>query len=137
MVATLGGDGLDGMVRAESSQTQSSSFSSIHIGQVTAVSNSTLTGFVRIPALNDEAQLGPYKFLQPFTNAVQSSVQQTLSTTSATVSGTSVITGVSLSATTTSIPGVYGNLNLPVVGDRVLVVFMGDTLDQGVIVGKL
>lgn len=138
MTATLGGDGLDGMQRADSSQMTDASFSSIHIGVVTATSDATKTGFVRIPALNQSAQLGPFKFLEPFSFPVTTPVKQTLTTTSAVVSGTTVLTGASLSNTTTALSGAYsGSLTLPAVGTRVLVVFLNDSLDEGVIVGKI
>jgi hypothetical protein len=137
VTARIGGDGFQHFQRVDSAQVEAAPISYIHIGIVTAVDSGTGTGFVRIPALNEDAQLGPYKFLQPFTNQITTPVKQTLSTTSATVSGTSVLTSVSLSATTTSISGVIGSLNLPAVGQRVLVVMLNDSLDQGVIVGKL
>jgi hypothetical protein len=138
MTATLGGDGLEGMQRADSSQMTNASFSSIHIGVLTAKSDATKTGFVRIPALNQSAQLGPFKFMESFSFPVATPVKQTLNTTSAVVSGTSVLTGASLSSTTTNLSGVYsGALTLPDIGTRVLVVFLNDSLDEGVIVGKI
>lgn len=138
MTAVLGGDGLDGMQRADSSQMTNASFSSIHIGVVTATDEGTKTGFVLIPALNQSAQLGPFKFMEPFTLPVQTPVKQTLTTTSAVVSGTTVLTGASLSNTTTNLSGAYSaSLTLPAVGTRVLVVFLNDSLDEGVIVGKI
>jgi hypothetical protein len=73
-----------------------------------------------------------------FTFPVTTPVKQTLTTTSGTVSGSSVVTSVSLSATTTDISGVYSQtLTLPAVGTRVLVVLLNDSLDEGVIVGSL
>lgn len=132
------GDALDGMQNPESSAISGGSFSSIHIGVVTAVGSATNTGFVRIPALNADAQLGPFKFVQPFTNSVTTPVKQTLNVSTGTADpGVTVVTGVSLSSTTTSISGTYGALNLPDVGDRVLVVFLDESLDQGIIVGKI
>jgi hypothetical protein len=132
------GDALDGMQNPDSTATTGGSFSAIHIGVVTAVSGGTNTGFVRIPALNTDAQLGPFKFLQPFTNSITTPVKQTLSVSTGTADpGVTVVTGVSLSATTTNINATIGSLNLPSVGDRVLVVFLDSSLDQGVIVGKL
>lgn len=132
------GDSLDAMQNPESTATTSGSFSSIHIGVVTAVGAGTNTGFVRIPALNNEAQLGPFKFVQPFTNSITTPVKQTLSVSTGTADpGVSVVTGVSLSATTTNIGATIGALNLPSVGERVLVVFLDDSLDQGIIVGKI
>jgi hypothetical protein len=105
---------------------------------LTAKNDATRTGFVKITALNTDAQLGPYKFMAPFTFPVTTPVKQTITTTTAVVSGSSVVTGVSLSATTTSISGVYsGTLSLPAVGARVLVVLLNNSLDEGVIVGSL
>ena len=72
-----------------------------------------------------------------FTFPVTTATQQTIATTNATVSGTSVVTGVTLSGAS-SLPGVYsGTLTLPAVGSRVLVVLLNDSLDEGVIVGAL
>ena len=108
------------------------------MGILTAKNNSDKTGFVKVPALNNEAQLGPYKFMAHFTFPVTTPIQQTLTTTTGTVDSTSVVTGVSLSATTTSISGVYNtSLNLPNVGTRVLVVLLNGSLDEGVIVGSI
>lgn len=130
-------DGMGVFQRPDSLQRNEPRSSSIHIGIVTAVSAATNTAFVRIPSINDGAELGPYKCLELFTRIVQTPVKQTLTTTSATVSGTSVLTSATLSSTTTNLQGVYGNLNLPDVGQRVLVVLINDSLDQGVLVGKL
>jgi hypothetical protein len=132
------GDSLDAMQNPDSTAITSGSFSSIHIGVVTAVAPATQTGFVRIPALNADAQLGPFKFVQPFTNTVTTPVKQTLSVSTGVADpGVTVVTGVSLSATTTNISATLGALNLPSVGERVLVVFLDDSLDQGIIVGKI
>jgi hypothetical protein len=132
------GDSMDGMDRADSAAQTNASFSSIHVGILTAKNNSDKTGFVKVPALNNEAQLGPYKFMAHFTFPVTTPIQQTLTTTTGTVDSTSVVTGVSLSATTTSISGVYNtSLNLPNVGTRVLVVLLNGSLDEGVIVGSI
>lgn len=134
----IGGDGMDQMSRVDSAQTSNATFSSIHIGILTAKSDATRTGFVQIPSLNQSAQLGPYKFMAPFTFPVSSDVKQTIATTSATVSGTNVVTSVTVPATTTNISGTYSaSLTLPAVGSRVLVVLMNDSLDEGVIVGSL
>jgi len=132
------GDSMDGMDRADSAAQTNASFSSIHVGILTAKNNSDKTGFVKVPALNNEAQLGPYKFMAHFTFPVTTPIQQTLTTTTGTVNSTSVVTGVSLSATTTSISGVYNtSLSLPDVGTRVLVVLLNGSLDEGVIVGSI
>ena len=132
------GDSMDGMDRADSAAQTNASFSSIHVGILTAKNNSDKTGFVKVPALNNEAQLGPYKFMAHFTFPVTTPIQQTLTTTTGTVDSTSVVTGVSLSATTTSISGVYNtSLNLHNVGTRVLVVLLNGSLDEGVIVGSI
>ena len=132
------GDSMDGMDRADSAAQTNASFSSIHVGILTAKNNSDKTGFVKVPALNNEAQLGPYKFMSHFTFPVTTPIQQTLTTTTGTVNSTSVVTGVSLSATTTSISGVYNtSLSLPDVGTRVLVVLLNGSLDEGVIVGSI
>jgi hypothetical protein len=134
----IGGDSMDGMDRVDSTAPANASFSSIHIGVLTAKSDATRTGFVKIAALNSDAQLGPYKFMASFTFPVATPVKQTITTTSGTVSGSSVITGVALSNTTTDISGVYSQtLTLPAVGTRVLVVLLNDSLDEGVIVGSL
>jgi|688.fasta_scaffold83726_4 hypothetical protein len=134
----LFGDSLDGMQNPDSTAITGGSFSSIHIGVVTGVAPATQTGFVRIPALNADAQLGPFKFVQPFTNTVTTPVKQTLSVSTGVADpGVTVVTGVSLSATTTDINATIGALNLPSVGERVLVVFLDDSLDQGIIVGKI
>ena len=132
------GDSMDGMDRADSSAQTNASFSSIHVGVLTAKNDADRTGFVKIPALNNEAQLGPYKFMAHFTFPVTTPVKQTLTTTTGTVSSTTVVTGVSLSATTTSISGAYSStLTLPNVGERVLVVLLNGSLDEGVIVGAI
>lgn len=134
----IGGDAIDGMSRPDSAATSTAEFSSIHLGVLTAKNDATRTGFVRITALNSDAQLGPYKFMAPFTFPVTTPVKQTITTTTGTVSSTTVVTGVSLSATTTSISGVYNaTLTLPDVGARVLVVLLNGSLDEGVIVGSL
>ena len=134
----IGGDSIDGMDRDDSTAGVNASFSSIHLGVLTAKDDSTRTGFVKIAALNSDAQLGPYKFMAPFTFPVTTPVKQTITTTSGTVSGSSVITGVALSNTTTDISGVYSQtLTLPAIGTRVLVVLLNDSLDEGVIVGSL
>jgi len=132
------GDSMDGMDRADSAAQTNASFSSIHVGVLTAKNDADRTGFVKIPALNNEAQLGPYKFMAHFTFPVTTPVKQTLTTTTGTVSSTTVVTGVSLSATTTSISGAYSStLTLPNVGERVLVVLLNGSLDEGVIVGAI
>jgi hypothetical protein len=135
----IGGDAIDGMDRVDSAAPVNAAFSSIHIGVLTAKSDATRTGFVKIVALNSEAQLGPYKFMSPFTFPVTTPVKQTLSVATGTADpGVSVVTGVSLSATTTNISGAYNQtLTLPAVGARVLVVLLNDSLDEGVIVGSL
>ena len=133
------GDSMDGMDRADSAAQTNASFSSIHVGILTAKNNSDKTGFVKVPALNNEAQLGPYKFMAHFTFPVTTPIKQTLNVSTGTADpGVSVVTGVSLSATTTSISGVYNtSLNLPDVGTRVLVVLLNGSLDEGVIVGSI
>lgn len=137
MSLRIGGDSIDGMDRVDSTAGISASFSSIHLGVLTAKNDSTRTGFVKISALNSDAQLGPYKFMAHFTFPVTTATQQTIGTTTATVSGTSVVTGVTLSGES-SLAGVYsGTLTLPAVGSRVLVVLLNDSLDEGVIVGSL
>lgn len=134
----LGQDSINAMSRADSAASSIAEFSSIYLGVLTAKNDATRTGFVRVTALNSDAQLGPYKFMAPFTFPVTTSVKQTITTTTGTISSTTVVTGVSLSATTTSISGVYGaTLNLPDVGARVLVVLLNGSLDEGVIVGSL
>lgn len=135
----IGGDSMDGMDRVDSTAPANASFSSIHIGVLTAKSDATRTGFVKIAALNSDAQLGPYKFMSPFTFPVTTPVKQTLNVSTGTADpGISVVTGVSLSATTTSISGAYSEtLTLPAIGARVLVVLLNDSLDEGVIVGSL
>jgi hypothetical protein len=135
----IGGDAIDGMDRVDSAAPVNAAFSSIHIGVLTAKSDATRTGFVKIVALNSEAQLGPYKFMSPFTFPITTPVKQTLSVATGTADpGVSVVTGVSLSATTTNISGAYNQtLTLPAVGARVLVVLLNDSLDEGVIVGSL
>ena len=133
----IGGDSMDQMDRADSAASTQANFSSIHIGVLTAKNDSDRTGFVRITALNTDAQLGPYKFMAHFTFPVTTATQQTIGTTNATVSGTSVVTGVTLSGAS-SLSGVYsGTLTLPAVGSRVLVVLLNNSLDEGVIVGAL
>jgi len=132
------GDSMDGMDRADSAAQTNASFSSIHVGVLTAKNDADRTGFVKVPALNNEAQLGPYKFMAHFTFPVATPVKQTLTVTTGTVSSTTVVTGVSLSATTTSISGVHSStLTLPNVGERVLVVLLNSSLDEGVIVGSI
>jgi len=138
MSLRIGGDSIDRMDRVDSTAGVSASFSSIHLGVLTAKNDSTRTGFVKISALNSDAQLGPYRFMAPFTFPLTTPIKQTITTTSGTVSGSSVITSVSLSNTTTDISGVYSQtLTLPAVGARVLVVLLNDSLDEGVIVGSL
>jgi hypothetical protein len=69
---------------------------------------------------------------------VTTPVRQTLDVSTGVADpGVGVVTGVSLSATTTNINATLGALNLPSVGERVLVVFLDDSLDQGIIVGKI
>jgi len=132
------GDSMDGMDRADSAAQTNASFSSIHVGVLTAKNDADRTGFVKVPALNNEAQLGPYKFMAHFTFPAATPVKQTLTVTTGTVSSTTVVTGVSLSATTTSISGVHSStLTLPNVGERVLVVLLNSSLDEGVIVGSI
>ncbi len=134
----ISGDGIDEMSRADSAASTRAEFSSIHLGVLTAKNDATRTGFVKIVALNGDAQLGPYRFMAPFTFPLATPVKQTITTTTATISGTTVVTGVSLSATTTNISGVYDvTLTLPAVGARVLVVLLNGSLDEGVIVGSL
>lgn len=131
-------DGFDFLLRREDSLASNrGSVSSLHVGIVTAVNSGTKTAFVRIPALNESAALGPYICIQPFTTQVETPVKQTLNVTTGTADGVSVVTGVSLSSTTTDIQGVYGVRNLPSVGDRVVVLLINDSLDEGVVIGKL
>lgn len=137
-MSIIGGDAIDQMSRPDSAAPTFAEFSSIHLGVLTAKNDATRTGFVKITALNTSAQLGPYKFMAPFTFPVSTAVEQTLDTTTAVVSGTSVVTSASLSETTTNISGSYSaTLSLPAVGARVLVVLLNNSLDEGVIVGSL
>lgn len=137
MVVNLN-DGFENFQRADSLQRIDIDFSSIHIGVVTAVRSATNTVFVKIPAINENAELGPFKCLQPFTNVVETPVKQTLTTTSGSdPDGGTFLTSASLSSTTTDIQGVYGTLNLPSVGNRVLVVLMNNSFDEGAVIGKL
>lgn len=133
------GDPIDNMDRADSAAGSFANFSSIHVGVLTAKNDGNRTGFVKIPALNNEAQLGPFFFMAHFTFPVATPVKQTLNVSTGTADpGVSVVTGVSLSATTTSISGVYSpTLTLPAVGTRVLVVLLNGSLDEGVIVGSI
>lgn len=130
-------DGFDNLKRPASTQRVEVEFSHVQLGVVTRLAAGSNAAFVKLPLLNENAELGPYPCLQPFTNQVTTPVRQTLNVTTGTVDSTSVVTGVSLSSTTTSISGVYGSLNLPAVNDRVLVVLANGSLDDGVIVGKL
>ena len=132
-------DGFDvRLSRADSLATNNEGSSSLHIGIVTAVAAATQTVFVRIPAINVEAAVGPYKCIQPFKNQVATPVKQTVTTTSAAdPDGGTFLTSASLSSSTTDIQGVYGSLILPVVGDRVVVLLINDSLDEGVVIGKL
>jgi len=132
-------DPLNGLENPKSRAGVSVAFSSIHIGIVTSVDSVSRTATVLIPALNDNASLGPYRILQPFTNAVTTPVKQTVTTTSADdpQGGATFLTGASLSASTTALSGAYGALSLPSIGNRVLVVLLNDSLDEGVVVGAL
>jgi hypothetical protein len=131
-------DGFEKQFRPGSTQHTAVEISSVYIGIVSSVSPATQSVFVIIPAINQSAALGPYKCVQPLTNEVSTPVKQTLTTTSGSdPDGGTFLTSASLSSTTTSINGVYGTLNLPSVGDRVLVVLMNSDLDEGAIVGKL
>lgn len=137
MVVSLN-DGFQNFQRSGSLQTVNEQFSSIHVGIVTAVGASTNTVFVRIPGLNENAALGPFKCMQPFTNVVETAVRQTVTTTSGSdPDGGTFLTSASLSATTTDLEGVYGSLNLPDVNDRVVVLIVNNSLDEGVVIGKL
>jgi hypothetical protein len=126
-------DGFDNLQRPDSTQGVDVQFSHVQFGVVTRLAAGSNAAFVKLPLLNENAELGPYPCLQPFTNAVTTPVKQTLSVTTA----DGYVTSVSLSSTTTNISGVYGSLNLPAVNDRVLVVLVNGSLDDGVIVGKL
>lgn len=132
-------DGFDYTIRRpDSLALNQDSVSSLHIGIVTAVSAGTETVFVRIPAINESAALGPYRCMQAFDRAVTTAVKQTINTTSASdPDGGTFLTGASLSSTTTNLTGVFGSLILPVVGDRVVVLLVNDSLDEGVVIGKL
>lgn len=127
----------NGIQNPESLANSNAEIAPIHIGIVTNVDAGTNSVFVRIPNLNQKSEFGPYPCLQPFTNQVETPVRQTLNVGTGTVDSTTVVTSVSLSSTTTNIAGVYGSLNLPGVGDRVLVVFVNFSIDDGVVVGKL
>lgn len=130
-------DSFQNFQRPESTQTSYSTFSSIHVGVVTASSSATNTVFVRVPSVNEVSELGPFKCMQGFNNLVTTPVKQTVTTTTAVVSGTTVVTSANLSNTTTNISGQYGNLVLPAVGDRVVVLLFNSSLDEGVVIGKL
>jgi hypothetical protein len=130
-------DGFDNIQRPDSTQGVDVQFSHVQFGVVTRIATGSNAAFVKLPLLNENAEVGPFPCLQPFTNAVSTPVRQTLDVTTGTVDSTTVVTAVSLSSTTTSINGVYGTLNLPAVNDRVLVVLVNGSLDDGVIVGKL
>lgn len=130
-------DGFDNIQRPNSTQSVEAEFSHIQFGVVTRIATGSNAAFVKLPLLNENAEVGPYPCLQPFTYDVSTPVKQTLNVTTGTVDSTTVVTAVSLSNTTTNIDGVYGSLNLPAVNDRVLVVLVNGSLDDGVIVGKL
>ena len=132
-------DGFDYTLRRpESLALNADPVSSLHIGIVTSVASATKTVFVRIPALNESAALGPYRCMQPFDRVVETPVKQTVTTTSAAdPDGGTFLTSAALSSSTTDIAGVFGALILPVVGDRVVVLLVNDSLDEGVVIGKL
>lgn len=132
-------DGFDYTLRRpESLALNRDTVSSLQIGIVTAVSSASKTVFVRIPAINESAALGPYRCVQPFDRVVETPVKQTVTTTSASdPDGGTFLTSATLSSTTTNLTGVFGNLILPVVGDRVVVLLVNDSLDEGVVIGKL
>lgn len=131
-------DGFQRINRPGSLQTTDEDFSSIHIGIVTSVATATQTVFVRIPGLNDNAALGPFKCMQPFTNVVQTPVKQTVVTTSGSdPDGGTFLTSATLSSTTTNLTGVYGVLNMPTVNQRVIVLLVNNSLDEGAVIGKL
>lgn len=127
-------DGLDNFKRPDSTQPLDAEFSPIQPGVVTKLVAGSNAAFVKLPLLNENAEVGPFSCLQPFTNEVTTPVKQTLNVTTG-MSG--FVTSVSLSNTTTDISGVYGTLMMPEIGDRVLVVLMNGSLDDGVILGKI
>lgn len=139
MGASNPNDPLNYLQNPKSRSNVSVEFSSIHIGIVTSVDAPSRTATVLIPSLNDTASLGPYRILQPFTNAVTTPIKQTVTTTSAAdpQGGATFLTSASLSASTTDLSGAYGALSLPSIGNRVLVVLLNDSLDEGVVVGAL
>lgn len=132
-------DGFDILLsRQDSLALNRDTISSLHIGVVTAVASATGNVFVRIPSLNNNAELGPYRCMQAFDRVVTTPVKQTITTTSASdPDGGTFLTGASLSSTTTNLTGVFGSLILPAVGDRVVVILINDSLDEGVVIGKL
>lgn len=132
-------DGFDYTLRrSESLARNVDEVSVLHIGIVTAVSTATKSVFVRIPAVNETAALGPYRCVQPFDRVVTTAVKQTVDTTSASdPDGGTFLTSATLSSATTDITGVFGALILPVVGDRVVVLLINNSLDEGVAIGKL
>ena len=136
-------DGFDRVQRPGSLQGVREGFSSIHIGVVTATNGTNRTAYVSIPALNDSAELGPYSVMQAFTVPATVSSKQTLSSSSGSasapdlVSTISVITSVSLGGSTANDVNYSSSLNMPSIGNRVLVVLINESLDEGVIVGKL
>lgn len=102
-------DGLDNFKRSASTQTLRAEFSHIQPGVVTKVVAGSNAAFVKLPLLNENSEVGPYKCLQPFVNQV----------------------------TVDDAAGTYGALVLPSIGDRVVVVLMNGSLDDGVIMGKI
>lgn len=130
-------DGFDRVQRPGSLQGVREGFSNIHIGVITATNGANKTAYVKIPAINDSAELGPYSVMQAFTVPATVSTKQTLSTSSAVVDGTSVLTSASLGGSTANNVNYSSSLNMPSIGTRVLVVLINESLDEGVIVGKL
>jgi len=131
-------DGFDfSLSRPSSLARNQESVSSLHIGIVTAVQAATNTLFVRIPAINESAALGPYRCMQGFDRVTNTAVKQTVSTTSTTVNGVSVLNSATMGTATTNVAATFGSLILPAVNDRVVVLLVNDSLDEGVVIGKL
>lgn len=130
-------DGFDRVQRPGSTQPVREGFSNIHIGVITATNGANQTAYVKIPAINDSAELGPYSVLQSFAIPATVTTKQTLTTTSAVVSGTSVLTSASLGGSDVTYVSYQNAVVMPTIGTRVLVVLINESLDEGVIVGKI
>lgn len=128
MVVSLN-DGLDRQIRPGSTQSIRSEFTPIQKGRVTRVEAGTSSAWVICPDINEGAELGPFPCMRPL-------AKSTLDITTGTVDSSTVVTNAVLNNSSPA-TGDSSLFELPVVGTNVVIVFSNNSLDEGIVIGRL